>query len=525
MKNIEKYVKSSLKKKITVNRALIILFMITGSFSMVAQSKGIGNDSFSPNGYVLGDNSMVAKDEEEVEKIKKFFLELKKLKEELEELEFKKNDPSNTDEVDEFYEEEIKNKKEEIKNKENELFAPSKKGKKNSYAIGNKIITLGDNSYTLGYDSFTKGDEIYSLGNGNKVYGNNNFGIGNNIKIGAETNEVKNNLVFGNNVTINGVNNAIVFGNESKAIEGAVTFGNDKTQRRLKFVAEGKDGTDAVNVKQLQEYVRKKVAGTVVYTDSEGNRLVKANDGKYYRPEEVKDDGTVKTKEENNNQEPKGYDNPELRLVDAKGKTTEPITLGNVASALGLIKDKKDKNNEILNKLINKEAKKDLEYTEVELNKVVTLRDLQFLASKGITFAGSTGVTSKKYLGDTITINGTTSNYNGLDNNNFATKYETKNIAVKVDNKTGDIEVGLAKELSKINSITSEEDKNDKTKTKITLSKDGATFGVEKDDNTTTQQVGAKTKIGKDGISITKQGESKPSVSIKESSIDFVTKE
>ena len=29
MKNIEKYVKSSLKKKITVNRALIILFMIT----------------------------------------------------------------------------------------------------------------------------------------------------------------------------------------------------------------------------------------------------------------------------------------------------------------------------------------------------------------------------------------------------------------------------------------------------------------------------------------------------------------
>ena len=527
MKNIEKYVKSSLKKKITVNRALIILFMITGSFSMVAQSKGTGNDSFSPNGYVLGDNSMVAKDEEEVEKIKKIFLELKKLKEELEELEFKKNDPSNTDGVDEFYEGEIKDKKEEIKNKENELFAPSKKGKKNSYAIGNKTTTLGDNSYTLGYDSFTKGDETYSLGKGNKVYGDNNFVIGNNIKIGTETNEVKNNLVFGNNVTINDVNNAIVFGDNSKPIEGAVSFGNDKTQRQLKFVAEGKDGTDAVNVKQLQDYVRKKVAGTVVYTDSEGHRLEKANDGKYYRPEEINDDGTVKKKSENNNQEPKGYDNPELRLVDAKGKTTEPITLGNVASALGLIKDKKDKNNEILNKLINKEAKKDLEYTEVELNKVVTLRDLQFLASKGITFAGSTGVTSEKYLGDTITINGTTSNYNGLDNNNFATKYETKNIAVKVDNKTGDIEVGLAKELSKINSITSEEDKNDKTKTKtkITLSKDGATFGVEKDDNTTTQQVGAKTKIGKDGISITKQGESKPSVSIKESSIDFVTKE
>ncbi|MDK9582323.1 YadA-like family protein, partial [Sneathia vaginalis] len=212
-----------------------------------------------------------------------------------------------------------------------------------------------------------------------------------------------------------------------------------------------------------------------------------------------------------------------LSTVNSDGKTTEPITLGNVASALGLSKDKKDKDNEILNKLVNKEAKKDV-YNDAELNKVVTLRDLQFLASKGITFAGSTG-TATKFLGDTITING--SNLTDLTKDNFATKYETKNIAVKVDNTNGNIEVGLAKELSKINSITSEEDTNDKTKTKITLSKDGATFGVEKDvtsgNNTTTQQVGVKTTIGKDGISVTKQGEQNPSVSIKESSIDFAT--
>ena len=77
----------------------------------------------------------------------------------------------------------------------------------------------------------------------------------------------------------------------------------------------------------------------------------------------------------------------------------------------------------LINLLIRK-LKKDV-YKDAELNKVVTLRDLQFLASKGITFAGSTG-TATKFLGDTITINGTASNYNGLDNNNFATKYETK---------------------------------------------------------------------------------------------------
>ena len=543
MKNIEKYVKSSLKKKITVNRALIILFMITGSFSMVAQSKGTGNDSFSPNGYVLGDNSMVAKDEEEVEKINKIFLELKKLKEELEELEFKKNDPSNTDEVDEFYEGEIKNKKEEIKYKENELFAPSKKGKKNSYAIGNKTTTLGDNSYTLGYDSFTKGDETYSLGNKNKVYGdsnqvhgnknkvygNKNISFGLNNKIGTEGTKVNNNIVLGSNITIDGISNAIVFGDSSTPVANAVSIGNSTTKRQLKFVAEGTDATDAVNVKQLQDYVRKKVAGTVVYTDKDGNKLMKDTNGKFYK---ANADGT----KEKNAKEVVS-ENVILSTVNPDGETTKPITLGNVASALGLSEnDNEDKKKEILNKLINKEVKKDV-YKDAELNKVVTLRDLQFLASKGITFAGSTGTDNKYYLGDTITINGTTSDYNGLNDKNFVTKYETKNIAVKVDNKTGNIEVGLAKELSKINSITSKEDAKDKTKTKITLSKDGATFGVEKDvtigNTTTTQQVGVKTKIGEHGISLTKQGddEQHPSVSMKAGdntngpSIDFAIKE
>lgn len=248
-------------------------------------------------------------------------------------------------------------------------------------------------------------------------------------------------------------------------------------------------------------------AGTVVYTDSEGNRLVKANDGKYYKKEFVEDDGKVKA-----NANGQGVENPELRLVDAKGETTKPITLGNVASALGLSKDDKGNNkNEILNKLINKEAKENLKYTEAELNKVVTLRDLQFLAKQGITFAGSVG-TATKFLGDTITING--SNSKDLINNNFDTKYETKNIAVKVDNKTGDIEVGLAKELKNINSI-----ENDKTK--VTLTENGTEFKTGTD--------GVTTKLGKDGIEITKKDETNPSVSIKAGdttngpSIDFAT--
>ena len=304
--------------------------------------------------------------------------------------------------------------------------------------------------------------------------------------------------------------NSLDYGKENSGIAA--------TQKEVKDVLNkiNANGTE-------QDKLKNGTLGTVVYTDKDGNKLMKDTDGKFYK---AKENG----QKEDNAQEIK-KENIILSTVNSDGKTIESITLGNVASALGLSKDKKD-NKEVIKKLINKEAKKDLEYTEAELNKVVTLRDLQFLASKGITFAGSTG-TANKFLGDTITING--SNSKGLTNDNFANKYETKNIAVKVDNTSGNIEVGLAKELSKINSITSEEDTNDKTKTKITLSKDGATFGVEKDvtngNNTTTQQVGIKTTIGKDGISVTKQGETNPSVSIKAGdttngpSIDFATKE
>ena len=72
MKNIEKYVKSSLKKKITVNRALIILFMITGSFNGI--SKVIGKDSYSKGGFVIGNESVVGDKKlttDDIKKIKK----------------------------------------------------------------------------------------------------------------------------------------------------------------------------------------------------------------------------------------------------------------------------------------------------------------------------------------------------------------------------------------------------------------------------------------------------------------------
>ena len=272
---------------------------------------------------------------------------------------------------------------------------------------------------------------------------------------------------------------------------------------------EVKDVLNKINANGTeQDKLKNGTLGTLVYTDKDGNKLMKDTDGKFYK---AKENGQ---KEDNAQEITK--ENIILSTVNSDGKTIEPITLGNVASALGLSKDKKE-NKEVIKKLINKEAKKDLEYTEAELNNVVTLRDLQFLASKGITFAGSIG-TATKFLGDTITINGSnTSDYKDLDkNNNFATKYETKNIAVKVDNNTGNIEVGLAKELKNINSIESD-GTDEAKKTKVTLTEKGTEFKTGTD--------GVTTKIVKDGIEITKKDATKPSISIKESSINFATKE
>ena len=280
------------------------------------------------------------------------------------------------------------------------------------------------------------------------------------------------------------------------------TAGVAATQKEVKDVLNkiNANGTE-------QSKLKNGTLGTVVYTDKDGNKLMKDTDGKFYKAQA---DGT----KEENAQEVVSED-VILSTVKPDGKTTEPITLGNVASALGLSKNKKDKNNEILNRLVNKKSEE--VYKDAELNKVVTLRDLQFLASKGITFVGSTG-TANKYLGDTITING--SNSTGLTNDNFANKYETKNIAVKVDNTSGNIEVGLAKELKNIKSI--ENDETDETKkTKVTLTEKGTEFKTGTD--------GVTTKVGKDGIEITEQGEQKPSVSIKAGdttkgpSIDFAT--
>uniref|UniRef100_UPI0013E0B6C3 YadA-like family protein n=1 Tax=Veillonella sp. CHU732 TaxID=2490949 RepID=UPI0013E0B6C3 len=99
--------------------------------------------------------------------------------------------------------------------------------------------------------------------------------------------------------------------------------------------AQGPTGKDGLNGKDLTSKVnalRNGEAGTVVYTNAAGDRVVKANDGNYYKADEVKPDGNVKTETENGGKAPVAV-SPEARLVSPDGTTTGAANkLSNIAN-------------------------------------------------------------------------------------------------------------------------------------------------------------------------------------------------
>ena len=91
--------------------------------------------------------------------------------------------------------------------------------------------------------------------------------------------------------------------------------------------AQGLTGKDGLNDKTLTDKVnalRNGEAGSVVYTDENGARLVKAKDGEYYKAADVDKDGNVL-----NGATP--ATTVEARLVNPKGETTVPTKLSNIA--------------------------------------------------------------------------------------------------------------------------------------------------------------------------------------------------
>ena len=257
------------------------------------------------------------------------------------------------------------------------------------------------------------------------------------------------NLLGTDGITVSGSNAAdnktLTFGLDQATKDAIKNIGKSTSDGRDGL--DGKDGhngshgltaADGLNGKDLTDKVnalRNGEAGTVVFTDAAGNRLVKANDGKYYPANQVKENGELKDPATAT-----ATENPELRTVNADGTTTKPVTLNNVASALGLdstTAEKIDPTNAKakVENLLN-EANKN------NLNKVVTARDLQAVAQAGLDFTGNAGTTHRA-LGTTLKIVGKDQG-NDFNETKFNETYTTDNVATNVKTD-GTVEIGFKK--------------------------------------------------------------------------------
>ena len=290
--------------------------------------------------------------------------------------------------------------------------------------------------------------------------------------------------------------------------------------------ANGLTGKDGLNDKTLTEKVnalRNGEAGTVIYTDDAGERLVKANDGKWYHKDDLKADGTPKTADENNGTAPKAVDNPQARVVNPNGDAKAPTTLSNIADGKVAEGSKDAVNGGQLNTVKSDLAtalgggakvengvftgptynitKDDGSNTKEEVKNVgdaISKLDGRInnanttLANKGLDFTGNDTTDAGKVhrdLGTTLTIKGA-ENFNRTD-------AETNNIKIVKNNN--DLDVKLAENLGNIKSISNATGAG-KSGSTITLGADGVSIA-----NTAAGQGGAvgDTKtvtIGKDGI-------------------------
>ena len=256
----------------------------------------------------------------------------------------------------------------------------------------------------------------------------------------------------------------------------------------------GLTGQDGLNGKSLTDKVnalRNGEAGSVVYTDDQGNRLVKANDGKYYKATQVGTDGN-----KIGDATPIGEDKLQASVMNPVG-TKNPTKLSNLKDGK-IAENSKDA---VTGNQLHKVGKgladalgggaavaedgtitaptytvttADGTGTETASNVGVAISKLDTrittangaLVTKGLDFTGN-DTTAKVHrdLGTTLTIKGA-ENFTRAD-------AETNNI--KVVNKNNDLDVKLAENLGNIKSISNATGAG-KPGSTITLGADGVSI-------------------------------------------------
>jgi len=169
----------------------------------------------------------------------------------------------------------------------------------------------------------------------------------------------------------------------------------------------GKDGLNGKDLTDKTNAIRNGEAGIIVYTNDAGERLVKANDGKYYKAAEVNADGTTVVGAT-------AVTNPVASLVNPDGTTTGGTTkLTNVADGTVAAN--------------SKEAVNGGQLFDVKQN----ITNLTNTVNGGLTFKGDTGTQFNRALGTTVNVVGGTTG-NGTTNNVVVTANGTDTLTVKL---------------------------------------------------------------------------------------------
>ncbi|MEE6028551.1 YadA-like family protein [Avibacterium paragallinarum] len=212
----------------------------------------------------------------------------------------------------------------------------------------------------------------------------------------------------------------------------------------------GKDGLDGKTLTEKTNALRDGLAGNVVYTDPNGNRLVKGSNGEYYPAGTPMGDDGLPT----NGATPVDKSTIVATTVNPDGTTTTPTQMGNVKSGLGLDgsagndgTNADPKNPQALTADAAKKAVAGengqsglLTKSGADLNKVATVGDLQALAQAGIDFLGNEDSTKAihKTLGSTLSIEGKSGEKYSDTNKD---KYSADNLITHNDNGTLRIEM------------------------------------------------------------------------------------
>ncbi|OBX05539.1 YadA-like family protein [Gallibacterium genomosp. 3] len=230
----------------------------------------------------------------------------------------------------------------------------------------------------------------------------------------------------------------------------------------------GQDGMNGTTIVNKVQGLRDGVAGTLVYTDAKGNRVlaengkyydtslvgskVKANNGLWYDADKVNKDGSVNDTDAKgstlaqlndasikakNGDKSLGNDKVILSAVNPDGETTSPVTIANLkhnlttiasptteevndaVTKLGLDPDQltDEQKASVKSKLAGEKASKEVAKLlkldgstnadiAAQLKRAVTLRDLQTVAQAGLIFMGNDGVNIHRALGETFKILG-----------------------------------------------------------------------------------------------------------------------